>query len=519
MTQPSVLLLLGVALAVLVGVSLSRVSSVPAPVLYVLAGLAVSYAPGMDVLRLPPHVVFYGFLPPLLYHAAFFTSPRETRAHAGAIATLALGLVLATVLVVGWTVAAAIGALGLGTGFLLGAVLGPTDPVAATAVIRRIGAPERLQAILEGEGLVNDGVGLVAFSIAFTGVTRGSFSVGNALVELLKVAGGGVAIGLAVGLVVEWIRRRVHDAEIEIFISLLTPYVAYVPAERGHVSGVLAAVTCGVYLGWRADGIFRPEVRLQSVAFWNVLDFLLTSSLFVLLGMQFPSVVDSLGLYSPWSLLWYALVTFSAVAGVRLLWMFAVPYAIGLLPWWGSRRQGFSREERFVLGWSGMRGAVSLAAALSITGAVGHRQLILFLTFTTILGGLVLQAVPLPWLLRWLRVGDERELRRREVEARVQLAQAALGRLDELTAEDGVSEELTRPLHLLYEQRVARLEGRLDPDRGRAKGDDDFRVVQRELVVAQRRMLARLLEEGKVSTGVARRLERELDLDQSRIRA
>ncbi|HET7567362.1 MAG TPA: Na+/H+ antiporter [Gaiellaceae bacterium] len=511
------LILLAVAVAVLAGLSLARVSSVPAPVLYALAGLAVSYAPGMDALRLPPHVVFYGFLPPLLYHAAFFTSPRETRAHALPIATLAVGLVLATLLAVGWVVAALVGALNLAAGFVLGAVLGPTDPVAATAVIRRVGAPERLQAVLEGESLVNDGVGLVAFALALRGALSGSFSYGDASLRFLLVAGGGVALGLVLGLVVAWIRRRVHDAEIEIFISLLTPYVAYVPAERAGVSGVLAVVACGVFLGWRSGGIFRPEVRLQSTAFWNMLDFLLTSVLFVLLGMQFPSVVGALGAYAPLSLAWYALVTFAVVALVRMAWMFTVPYAIARLPGERGWREVSPWRDRFVLGWSGMRGAVSLAAALSITGALAQRELVLFLTFTTILGGLVLQAIPLPWLLRRLRLGVGEEMSGAEARARLRLAQAALERLDALAAEDWVAPEFVDPVRALYEQRLGRFEARLERDGGGDHGAGDYRRLQRELIDAQRQALAELAAEGRVSTGVERRIERELDLEQARV--
>ncbi len=519
MTYPSVLILLGVAIAVLAGVSLSRVSSVPAPVMYALAGLAVSYAPGMDVLRLPPHVVFYVFLPPLLYHAAFFSSPRETREHAVPIAILAVGLVLATLLAVGWAVSSAVGVLGLGAAFVLGAVLGPTDPVAATAVIRRVGAPARLQAVLEGEGLVNDGVGLVAVSLAVTAALSGHFSFGGALLRFGVVAGGGIAVGLAVGFVVEFVRRRIHDAEIEIFISLLTPYIAYIPAERGHVSGVLATVSCGVFLGWRSGGIFRPEVRLQSTAFWNVFDFLLTAVLFVLLGMQFPSVVGALGSFSAWSLAWWALVTFGTVAGVRMLWMFTVPYALARLP--GSMRwqELTPWQDRLVLGWSGMRGAVSLAAALSISGALAHRQLILFLTFTTILGGLVLQAIPLEWLLRRLGVIEGAGMTQHEAQARRDIARAALARLEELVAEDWVSDETARPVRAIYEQRAGRYEARLDEDGDRPSGFASHRRLQRELIDAQRRALDRLAAEHALPTSVERRIERELDLETARLPA
>jgi Na+/H+ antiporter len=516
--QPSLLILLAVAVSVLAGVSLTRVSNIPGPVLYVLAGLAVSYAPGMDALRLPPQLVFYVFLPPLLYHAAFFTAPRETRSQAVPIATLAIGLVLATLFAVGWTMAAAIGTLGTGGAFVLGAVLGPTDPVAATAVIRRVGAPERLQAILEGESLVNDGVGLVAFTIALEAAARGSFSVAHGLVEFARVAGGGVALGLVLGAVVERIRRHVHDAEIEILISLLTPYLAYIPAERAHVSGVLATVATGVYLGWHSGGIFRPAVRLQSSAFWEILEFLLTSSLFVLLGMQFPRVVARLGDYAPLTLLLWALLAMALVAVVRMAWMFTVPYLLSRLPGARAWRELSPWQDRVVLGWSGMRGAVSLAAALSIPRSIPHRELILFLTFTTILGGLLTQAVPLPWLLRALGLAGEEGMSRGEVEARLELARAALRRLDELADEDWVAPELTEPLRGIYEQRAAQLRARLEPENGDgAASGDRYRRLRQELLAAERRRLEQLGHEGKLTTSDARRIERELDLEQTRL--
>ncbi|HZD87464.1 MAG TPA: Na+/H+ antiporter [Gaiellaceae bacterium] len=516
---PSALVLLGVALAVLAGVVATRLTPVPGPVFYVLAGLAVSYAPGFETFALPPHVIFYVFLPPLLYYAAFFTSPRETRAQALPILGLAIGLVLATLFAVGWTVAAATGVLGTGAGFLLGAVLGPTDPIAATAVIGRVRAPERLQAILEGESLVNDGVGLVAFSIALAGVTSGSFSVAHGLARFGEVTAGGVAIGLALGFVVERIRRHVHDVEIEILVSLLTPYVAYIPAERAHVSGVLATVATGIYLGWHSGGIFRPEVRLQSSAFWGILNFLLTSSLFVLLGMEFPRVVGRLGDYSPLTLLWYSLLTMSVVGVVRMAWMFTVPYGLSRLPRVRTWRDLSPWQDRFVLGWSGMRGAVSLAAALSITQAVPHRALLLFLTFATILGGLLLQAVPLPWLLRRLGVASEGGMTRAETDARLALTRAALDRLDELTdEEDWVSEDLVEPLRATYEQRAARLHARLEPDEtDEQASEEDYRRLRRELVAAERKRLSRLQQKGKLATGEARRIQHELDLEEARV--
>ncbi len=516
--HPSILVPLAVAIAALAGVSLARISRVPAPVFYVLAGLAVSYAPGMGAVRLPPHVVFYGFLPPLLYHAAFFTSPRETRAQAVPIATLALGLVIATMFGVGGVVAASVGTLGVGSAFVLGAVLGPTDPVAAVSVIRRLDVPERLQAVLEGESLVNDGIGLVAFSIAVAGVTHGGFSVLHGFVRFAEDVAGGIAFGLVVGLVVERVRRRVHDAEIEILISLLTPFVAYVPAERMHVSGVLATVTCGVYLGWRSEGIFQPHVRLQSAAFWEVLDFLLTGVLFVLLGMQFPSVVGALGDFSPWSLVWWALLTAVVVVGVRMLWMFTVPYAVSTLTRSRSWRDVSPWRDRVVLGWGGMRGALSLAAALSLSPAVPHRALLLYLTFTTILAGLLVQGTSLPWLLHRLGFRSSDEMTGEEVRARLNLARAALARLNELVDEEWVPPGLVDEVRGVYEQRAERLAQRTEPERQGGAPAGAYGRLRRAAIAAERNALTRLGRDGELSAGTARRIERELDLEEVRLR-
>ena len=452
--QQPLLVAVGLAGAAVCSVWVGKRTRVPTPVYLVLVGLVVSVVPGVQEIRLPPDVVFYGFLPPLLYAAAFVVSPREARQNWRSILVLALGLTAATLFALGFVGWALVPGLGAAGAFLLGAVLGPTDPVSATSVLGETSAPERLRTILEGESLVNDGVGLVAFSIALTAVERGSYSVGEGLLKFLEVSVGGIAFGIAVAWVVERIRTRVHDAEIEIPLSLLTPYAAYIPADRLHLSGILATVVCGVYLGWRSGGIFRPSVRLQSVAFWDALTFILTAVLFVLLGTQFRSVVHGLP-HPSW---WQPLVVFGVLLAVRLVWML-----------------GFVRDtwpDRFILGWSGMRGALSLAAALSIPASVAERDIVLYLTFTTILAGLVLLAVPLPWLLDLLGFppggtsAGEAEAARRLRE----LVPAELSDLDE---------------------------------------------QRRELIAAQRAELARLEAEGEISHAAARLVERRLDLEET----
>jgi CPA1 family monovalent cation:H+ antiporter len=456
-SQP-LLVAIGLAAVVVASAWVAKRSRVPTPVFLVLAGLLVSLVPGVQEIRLPPDVVFYGFLPPLLYAAAFVVSPREARENWLSILLLAFGLTAVTLLVVGYVGWALVPALGAAGAFLLGAVLGPTDPVSATTVIGQTSAPERLRTILEGESLVNDGVGLVAFSIALTAVEHGSFSVADGLLKFVYVSAGGIAFGIAIAFVVERIRMRVHDAEIEIPLSVLTPYAAYIPADRLHLSGILAAVACGVYLGWRSGGIFRPEVRLQSLAFWDAFEFILTAVLFVLLGTQFQRVIHALA-HPSW---WEPLAIFAVLLAVRMAWMFTVPHLVrrwrDVAPW----------QDRFILGWSGMRGALSLAAALSIPASVAQRDEVLYLTFTVILAGLAVLAVPLPWLLDRLDFPptDDRDARER------------LRRL--------VPPELLQ----LDEQR-------------------------RELIAAQREELARLEAAGEISHAAARNIERRLDLEET----
>ena len=509
-------LLVGVAVAaaVLASAALARVTRVPAPCYLVLAGLVVSFLPGIEEIRLPPDVVFFGFLPPLLYAAAFLTAPREVRENWLSILLLAVGLTAATLVAVGYVAWAAVAALGAGAAFLLGAVLGPTDPVSANAVIGATSAPEKLRTILEAESLVNDGVGLVSFSIALTAVERGSYSVDRGLLKFVEISAGGIAFGIAVGVVVEWIRRRVHDAQLEIPLSVVTPYVAYIPAERLHVSGILATVACGVWLGWRADGVFRPEVRLQSLAFWDIFTFGLASVLFVLLGTQFRVVLDGLGDASGWVLTRDALLVFGVVVVVRFVWMFTVPHLVAVV---GRSRDWAEIDpwrDRLVLGWCGMRGALSLAAALSIPVAVAHRNEILFLTFTTILGGLVLLGIPLPWLLERLGFGPAR-VDDAELEVRRAVADAALRRLAELEREDSVAPDVAAALRMLYESRIRRAEARRG---GNADEARRYQLVRRELLAAERTELRRREREGTIGFATARRIERQLDHEESALR-
>jgi CPA1 family monovalent cation:H+ antiporter len=386
--------------------------------------------------------------------------------------------------------------------------------VSASGVIGSTSAPEKLRTILEGESLVNDGVALVAFSIALTAVEKGNFSVGSGLIRFVEVSAGGVAIGLVVGVLVERVRRWVHDAHVEIPISLLTPYLAYIPAESAHVSGILATVACGVYLGWRSEGIFRPEVRLQSLAFWDIFTFILSSILFVLLGTQFRNVLAGLGDYSAWTLARDALLIFAVVFLVRLVWMLSVPHLVAAVVRKRTWTEVDPLGERFLLGWSGMRGALSLAAALSIPVAVGHRDEVLFLTFTTILAGLLVLGVPLPRMLDRLGFGSV-GVSEIELEARRGLAEAAIERLGRLADDDELSEELAGSLRRFYEARIERLQSHRDDGEITL---ENFERARRALLGAERDELRRLERQGTIGYSVARRIERELDYQESGLR-
>lgn len=481
-----------VAAAVLGAVALSRRSPVPAPVFLVLAGVGLSFVPHLPRVILRPDVVFYVFLPPLLYSAAFFSSPRELRRNWVPISLLAVGLVLATLFAVA---GAAGGILGLdwGAAFALGAIVAPTDPISATAVLARLGAPQRLRTILEGESLVNDGVALVVYRLAVAAAVGAGFSAAHGVARFAEMAAGGVAIGAVLGFLVVQVRQRLHDTELETVISLVMPFVAYVPAERAHVSGVLAVVSMGVFLGWRSEGIFLPETRLQATAFWSILTFLLGSVLFVLLGAQLRVVVAGIHGVGASTLVWYALVVVVAVIAIRLLFQAAAPAS--------------SWRARLVLGWSGMRGAITLAAALALPVRFPARDLVLYLAFAVVLATLVLQGISLPLLVRRLGLGRGEEAGRREREARIALLEAALARADEL--DGGVAD----PVRDLYAQRLRRL----------AAGEEaqeelsGLRAAQRELIAAQRRELRRLRREGGIDVETARRLQRELDVEELRI--
>jgi Na+/H+ antiporter len=522
------LLILGILVAIPTLSVIARFIGVPYPIVLVLGALPLGFIPGVPDVELAPDLVLVIFLPPLLYVAAFFANLRELRADARAISLSAIGLVLLTTCAVAVVAHELIDGLPWAAAFALGAIVSPTDPVAATAIVRRLGAPRRLVTMIEGESLVNDASALIAYRVAVAAAVGGSFSLLDATVDFVVAVAGGIAVGLAVGKVVAEVRRRLDDVPVEITISLFCGYAAFLPAEELGFSGVLAAVTAGIYLGWRAPRISTPQMRMQGVAVWEFIVFLFNAVLFILIGLQLPQILDAVSGIAPLTLAGYALATIGVVVGTRYLWMFTVPYLVRALdrrPSQVARR--VSAAPRVVVGWSGMRGAVSLAAALALpietdAGApFPERELLIFLAYCVVLFTVVVQGLTLPALIRRLDVredGSEEEAE--EFTARIAAADAALTRLETLEVEDWTRQETVERLRALYayrRRRFAARSGEVDDGDGIEARSLAYQRMLSELIDAQHEAILGLRDERRISSEVMRRVERDLDLERSRL--
>ena len=506
--------LLGLLIGVGVLLFVAPTARVPYPILMVLGGLVLSFVPGLPQFDLPPELVLIAFLPPLLYSAAFFTSLRDLRANIQPIGLLSIGLVGATTVGVAAVAHAIVDDLPWSAAFVLGAVVSPTDPLAATSIASRLGAPRRLVTIIEGESLVNDASALVLYRVAVVAVTTGAFSLWEAGARLVVNAIAGIAIGLLVGYAIRQVRKRMFDPPSEIAISLLTGYLAYLPAEAAGVSAVLAAVTAGIYLGWHTPELTNAQTRLQGFAFWTILTFILNAALFTLVGLQLPSVLDGLGAWSTGELVVAAVAVCATVVVVRIAWVIGFAYLRGL-----------RLRNALVAGWAGMRGAVSLAAALAIpletdAGApFPGRELIIFLAFCVIMFTLVGQGVTLPALIRALGIEDDGGDAREEAKARKRAAIAALERLGELEGEDWVLEDTAGRLRGLYDFRVRRFCERFDEatDGTNEAQSLSYQRLRRELLDAERDAVLELRREGVVSDDVMNRVLRDIALEDVRL--
>ena len=497
---------------------------VPYPVTLVLGGAVIGFLPGVPSVELEPDLVLLIFLPPLLYGAAFFTSVRDLRRQARPIALLAIPLVLVTMVAVAVVAHEVIG-LDWGPAFVLGAIVSPTDAVAPTLIMRRIGAPRRLITLVEGENLTNDWTALVVYKFAVAAVVSGSFSLVKAVPEFLATGVGGVLIGLVAGRIIREVRARLDDPPTEITISLLSGYAAYLPAEELGLSGVIAAVTVGLYMGWHTPQLTTPLMRLQGVALWEILTFLLNGILFLLVGLQLPGILENLSGQETMELLWWGFLVSLVVIVVRLAWGFTVPYLIRAIDRRPSQRERRApASERLAVGWAGMRGSVSLAAALAIPLTIDggadfpNRELIIFLAFAVLFVTLVGQGLTLGPLISWLGLEDDGMEEQEERVARRSIAEAALERLEELDEPDWVSPETIGRVRGLFDYRRQRFDALADGD-GQPFEDraDAYRRLMYDVYDAQREHLVHLRNRGEISDEVRRKIERDLDLEESRL--
>ncbi len=512
---------LAVLVAVAILFELARQIGVPYPTLFVLGGLGLAVVPGLPRIELEPDLVLLVFLPPLLFTAAVETPIRELRANVAPLVRLAIGLVIFTMVLVAIVAQAAVPGLGWAAAFTLGAIVAPTDALAATAVFRRLGAPRVVTALIDGEALLNDATALVAYRAATAWVISGSFVLADGILSFIVAAVGGIAIGFLVGRVAGEILRRLDDPPVEVVVSLVIPFAAYLPADALGLSGVLAAVTAGLVIGSRLGVILSPDSRVLWLTTWKMADFVLNGFLFLLIGLALPDVLGGGGGRSAAEVVGLiALVSFVVITG-RFVWIIAS----SLLP--GTPRRVVARRDprlaerlMLVLSWSGLRGAVSLAAALALPAGFPERDLILLITFGVILVTLVGQGLTLPAAVRWAVRdgtpidGDEATLVR-EVAYRAGL--------DEI--------ERVRPLWPGHQPLLDRLESGLrDRTQHLATGDPaetaerrqeqiEHEEIQRGVIGAQRTAVIELRDRREINDETLREIERELDLEEIRMEA
>jgi monovalent cation/hydrogen antiporter len=496
---------------------IARRLTVPYPIVMVLGGLVLSTIPGLPEFELPPDLVFFVFLPPLLFAGGYFTSIREFKANLRPIVTLAFGLVIFTAAIVAVVAYWLVPSLGWAGAFALGAIVSPPDAVAATAIFQRVGVPRRIVTILEGESLVNDATALVIYRFAVAAVAAGTFSLIDAGMSFVVVLIGGVAVGLVVGFAGEWLLANIRDTAIAVTITLLAPYAAYLGAESIGVSGVLATVVAGL-LSRRATRRSSSDVRVVATGAWQILLFLLNGLVFMLIGLQLPSVLRGLTA----DLSHVATVTAAVCAAVviaRIVWVYPASYLPRLIPAVARHDPNPPWQAVFVVGWSGLRGVVSLAAALALPASFPERDLILFLVFAVILVTLVGQGLTLPLVIKKLGVVSTADASHDEVHARGLTTEAAVARLEELRGQWPGHIELIDQLRDRYAHR-ARHDEQHHEDGGAAEQELlEHGVIRREVIDAERRAALDLYERGVITEQVLRRLERDLDLEDLRMEA
>jgi Na+/H+ antiporter len=519
-----VLLLFGIAF---IGLLSSRFRF-PFSIALVTCGIIISVIPDLPVITMNPEVVFIIFLPPLLYGAAWNTSWHEFKANIRPIGLAAIGLVLFTTLLVAIVAHWLIPGIDWPVAFLIGAIVSPPDAVAATSVTKGLGLHPRIITILEGESLVNDASGLVAYKYALAAVMAGNFVFWKAGLNFILVAGAGIGIGLAIGYIMYVVHKKfVCDAVVEVTLTFLTPFASYLLAENFHFSGVLAVVTTGLYLSFRSSEIFTHQSRIMAYAVWEVVIYILNGLIFVLIGLQLRSVVSGITSYSTKELIVYGAAVSIVVIIVRFLWV--VPAA--LLPRVLSKR--IREQERFdprnlvVFGWAGMRGVVSMAAALAVPfmlpggAAFPHRNLIIYLTFCVIVSTLVLLGLTLPWIIRKMKI-EPHSIAAEEYNVRTRIVSETITHIEENLSL--VQDDLLHNIKSKYEVKYNRLQKTDLPANYFGKGQtlegnvfNEFTKMQIDLINVERKTLEGLHRRGDASEEILRKIEHELDLEETRL--
>jgi monovalent cation/hydrogen antiporter len=498
----------------------AAVRQLPVPLLLVGGGLVLGFVPGLPHVQLAPDLVLVAILPPLLYSSAFFTGLRDLRANVRPISLLAFGLVAATTCGVAVVAHAVVPNLAWSGAFTLGAIVAPTDALAATEVARRLNLPRRVVSILEGESLVNDGMALVLYKFAVAAAVSGAFSFWHAAWRLPVNVVGGIAVGLAVAYLVRQVRRRVDDSPTEVAIALLSGYLAYLPAAALGVSGVLAAVTIGVYMGWYTPELTNVQTRISGNAFWEILVFLVNALLFALVGLQLHAIASRLAISG--TLIGEAAAVVGAVVVVRLVCVPVFTYVPRLLFRRIRERDPYPPwQAPVVIAWAGVRGAVSLAAALALPTDVPDRDVIVFVTFAVILFSLIGPIVTLPGLARLIGIEDDGGAEREDAKARIKASEAALARIDQIQAQGWANEDSLERARGQYRFRTNRFRARLTGEDGDGVEDRSVRYqrLRRELLDAEREAVVSLRNQGVITEEVMHRVQRDIDLEDLRLDA
>jgi Na+/H+ antiporter len=499
---------------------IARHFNFPYPIALVIGGAALGFVPKLPQFPFDPEFILILVLPPILYQAALLTSWHDFKTNIRPIGLFATGLVIATTLAVGAALKLLIPDIPWAAAFVLGAIVSPPDAVAATAILSRLHIPRRVVTVLEGESLVNDASGLVLYKFAVAAVLTGTFSLFEASVQFAIVSLGGIAVGVLMGLLFVFIHRHLGDAFIEVLTSLSVPYIAYILAESLQVSGVLAVVAAGLLRGRYSPEIVSAEMRIMARSMWNFLVFLLNSLIFIVMGMQLSGIVGRLSEYSTAKLFLYATLISTVAIAVRFAWIYPATYLPRMVSAaLGKPEPAPSRAELFIMGWCGMRGIVSLTAALALPitlvneGVFPYRDLIIFLTIVVIAVTLVLQGLTLPPLIRALKVGTDWSMQEEKQRASLALGKAAIAAIDAMAAKEGIPDDLAERIRAEFAEKI-----RLAVPTGviLRRGSDNAGRLRKAALRAERQELIRIWRDNQISDDVLHHLEEVLDYQESR---